>query len=185
MRFGERQLQESARRHAPVGLTLSVLLFVACATTQPASPTAIAQAISPPAPVASRTEPPGPVTHPAPVLSFPAASGYAGALRPSSIESVTVYFDTDSSALPPTSLNSLAELAESIKPLTVAGHCDERGTTAYNLALGQRRADAVAGYLRKMGAKSVKAISFGKERPVDLGHNDGAWLVNRRAEVTR
>ena len=66
--------------------------------------------------------------------------------------------------------------------LTVEGHCDERGTVEYNLALGERRADAVKNYLVAQGvdAGRLKTISYGKSRPAVLGHNEAAWAQNRR-----
>ena len=67
--------------------------------------------------------------------------------------------------------------------LTVEGHCDERGTIEYNLALGEKRAEAVKNQLVKAGVKEdrVKTISYGKEMPVDPGHTEEAWAKNRRA----
>ena len=67
--------------------------------------------------------------------------------------------------------------------LTVEGHCDERGTIEYNLALGETRAEAVKNQLVKAGVKEdrVKTISYGKEMPVDPGHTEEAWAKNRRA----
>jgi len=67
--------------------------------------------------------------------------------------------------------------------LTVEGHCDERGTIEYNLALGEKRAEAVKNQLVKAGVKvdRVKTISYGKEAPVDPGHTEEAWAKNRRA----
>jgi peptidoglycan-associated lipoprotein len=67
--------------------------------------------------------------------------------------------------------------------VTVEGHCDERGTVEYNLALGQKRAEAVKNLLVKAGTKEerVKAVSYGKEMPVDPGHTEQAWVKNRRA----
>lgn len=67
--------------------------------------------------------------------------------------------------------------------ITVAGHCDERGTREYNLALGERRANSVKDYLVSKGvaASRIKTISYGKERPAVLGSNDWAWSQNRRS----
>ena len=67
--------------------------------------------------------------------------------------------------------------------ITVEGHCDERGTREYNMALGERRATATKNYLMNLGvpAARIKTISYGKERPVALGHNEDAWKQNRRA----
>jgi peptidoglycan-associated lipoprotein len=67
----------------------------------------------------------------------------------------------------------------------VEGNCDERGTVEYNLALGQKRADAAKNYLVTLGtdAKLLDTVSYGKERPVDPGHNEAAWEKNRRAHL--
>ena len=67
--------------------------------------------------------------------------------------------------------------------VTVEGHCDERGTVEYNLALGDKRAHAVRDYLVSLGvpADRLQAVSYGKERPMDSGHGEAAWAQNRRA----
>ena len=67
--------------------------------------------------------------------------------------------------------------------ITVEGHCDERGTREYNLALGEKRAQASKNYLISMGIGSnrISTISYGKERPAVVGSNDGAWSQNRRS----
>ena len=67
--------------------------------------------------------------------------------------------------------------------ITVEGHCDERGTREYNLALGERRASAVKNYLVSLGVESsrITVISYGKEKPTVEGHNDWAWTQNRTA----
>jgi len=67
--------------------------------------------------------------------------------------------------------------------LIVEGHCDERGTVEYNLALGQKRAEAVKDYLLKLGidAGRIRTISYGKEVPVESGKSEEAWAKNRRA----
>jgi peptidoglycan-associated lipoprotein len=63
------------------------------------------------------------------------------------------------------------------------GHCDERGTNEYNMALGERRAKAAADYLRSLGVQSnrLSTVSYGEELPLDAGHNEAAWSKNRRA----
>ncbi len=70
--------------------------------------------------------------------------------------------------------------------MLIEGHCDERGTREYNLALGERRAAAVKDYLVALGVTPgrVATITYGKERPVALGHNEAAWAQNRRAVST-
>ena len=69
--------------------------------------------------------------------------------------------------------------------MTLEGHADERGTREYNLALGERRAQAVERYLQVQGvaAGQMETISYGEERPVDGSHNEAAWAKNRRAEI--
>lgn len=65
--------------------------------------------------------------------------------------------------------------------VTVAGHADERGTPEYNIALGQRRADAVQSYLAAKGANNVATVSYGEEKPAVLGHTEADYAKNRRA----
>jgi len=69
--------------------------------------------------------------------------------------------------------------------IQIEGHCDERGTVEYNLALGERRANSTKRYLVSLGITSdrISTISFGKERPLDPGHNEEAWAKNRRAHI--
>lgn len=100
-----------------------------------------------------------------------------------------VYFDLDRYDLKPESRQILTRKAEILKQypeikLVVEGHCDERGTAEYNLALGERRARAAADYLANLGvaASRLSIVSYGKERPIDPGHNEAAWSKNRRDE---
>ncbi len=69
--------------------------------------------------------------------------------------------------------------------IQIEGHCDERGTSEYNLALGERRANSTKRYLVSLGIASdrISTISFGKERPLDPGHHEEAWAKNRRAHI--
>ena len=77
---------------------------------------------------------------------------------------------------------SLTENAAAM--IRIEGHCDERGTDEYNMALGQKRADAAKDYVAKYGvsASRLSTISYGESRPADFGHNESAWAKNRRAE---
>ncbi len=104
----------------------------------------------------------------------------------------TVYFDYDSSVLREDARRTLDQNVAWLKAnpgvrIQIEGHCDERGTEEYNLALGQRRADAVKQYLIKSGIEESRlfTISYGKARPVDPGHNETAWAKNRRAQFSR
>ena len=97
-----------------------------------------------------------------------------------------VYFDTDMSNIREDGRGTLAKQAEWLKkytnyPITIEGKCDERGTREYNLALGERRANAVRQYLVAQGvpANRIKTISYGKERPEAVGSDEGAWARNR------
>jgi peptidoglycan-associated lipoprotein len=98
-----------------------------------------------------------------------------------------VYFDFDSSALLPMAQETLSKKADYMlhnpgQKVTIEGHCDERGTAAYNLALGERRADAAKAFLVNLGVNpdDITTISYGEENPVDPGHNEEAWAKNRR-----
>jgi peptidoglycan-associated lipoprotein len=99
-----------------------------------------------------------------------------------------VFFDTDRSDLKPEARRTLERQAAWLKQyaqaaVTLEGHCDERGTREYNLALGERRANAARDYLVSLGIPSqrIRTVSYGKERPAVLGSNEAAWSQNRRA----
>ena len=98
-----------------------------------------------------------------------------------------VFFDFDKSAIKPEGQQTLQRQAQWLQKypnvtVTLEGHCDDRGTREYNLALGERRATAVRNALVALGvsANRVKTISYGKERPAVLGDNEAAWAQNRR-----
>lgn len=99
-----------------------------------------------------------------------------------------VFFDTDMSTIREDGRQTLNRQAEWLKKytnyqITIEGHCDERGTREYNLALGERRANAARQYLVAQGipAARIKTISYGKERPDPVGSDEAAWARNRRA----
>ncbi len=98
-----------------------------------------------------------------------------------------VFFDFDKYNLKPEGRDQLAKWVAFLKKfpndqLVIEGHCDERGTREYNLALGERRANSVKDFLVAQGvqASRLKTISYGKERPAVLGSNEAAWAQNRR-----
>ena len=104
-------------------------------------------------------------------------------------ESVNIYFDFDKSELKPESQIALKNKATWLKEnsafsVRIEGHCDERGTNEYNLALGERRANAAMDFLMSLGVSGdrIKTISYGEERPAAPGHNEAAWARNRRDE---
>ena len=101
-----------------------------------------------------------------------------------------MYFETDSFALNQESEELLKNQIALIKSeskivISAEGHCDERGSSLYNKKLGKKRAEEVKKFLVKSGIKSSKisTISFGKNKPVDLGHDESAWSKNRRVEI--
>jgi len=109
-----------------------------------------------------------------------------------SLESLeSIYFDFDSYILTSISREVLTRNAAAMKKnssisVQVAGHCDERGSDEYNLALGEKRAKAAMNYMSTLGvpASRLSIISYGKEKPADPGHDDAAWTKNRRDEFT-
>jgi peptidoglycan-associated lipoprotein len=103
-------------------------------------------------------------------------------------ESDDIHFEFDQYILSDSAREKLNKKAQWLKSYptaktTIEGYCDERGSAEYNLALGQRRADAAAQYLISLGinANRISTVSFGKENPIDPGHDEAAWAKNRRA----
>jgi peptidoglycan-associated lipoprotein len=137
---------------------------------------------SPPEPVAEPT-----VVPPEPVPSDSISSASLDDLNRSS-PLKPVFFELDSAELAPVAQAALTENAAVLKryptwTVTIEGHCDERGTAEYNLALGERRAIAARAYLASLGipADRLRTVSYGKEFPFDAGHDDAAYAKNRRA----
>ncbi len=104
-------------------------------------------------------------------------------------KSMTVFFGFDDYTLNAEAQGTLNTLSEKLKAkaglvVQIEGHCDERGSIEYNLALGDRRAQSVKNYLTQLGvdASRLTTISYGEERPAADGHSEDAWAKNRRAE---
>jgi peptidoglycan-associated lipoprotein len=102
-----------------------------------------------------------------------------------------IHFEFDSSTLTPEAQLTLKKKAEWLQNnpeamSTIEGHCDERGTSEYNLALGDRRATSAKNFLVDLGisASRLTTISYGEERPIDPGQNEDAWAKNRRCHFT-
>lgn len=102
--------------------------------------------------------------------------------------STTIYFDTDRFNIDSADAAALQAQAQYFSrypslTFTIEGHCDERGTREYNVALGERRANAAKNYLVSLGisASRITTVSYGKERPVALASSEAAWAQNRRA----
>ena len=101
-----------------------------------------------------------------------------------------IHFDFDKFDIRPGNAVILKENAEILKKylkvkIQIEGHCDERGTNEYNLALGERRANSTKNYLVSLGISPdrISTISYGEEKPLDPGHNEEAWGKNRRAHT--
>jgi peptidoglycan-associated lipoprotein len=101
----------------------------------------------------------------------------------------TIYFDYDKSDIRSDAREILSQNARSLSDhptavIRIAGHCDERGTDEYNMALGERRATAAKEYLVNYGidGSKVSTISYGESQAADMGHSEDAWAKNRRAE---
>ena len=166
---------------------------VACGGKKPP----VARPMPPPPPMGSTAPsrppaPPEPVSEPTIVPPEPVRDD---AISSASLDDLNknsplkpVFYELDSSELSPASQKVLDENAALMKKypswtVTVEGHCDERGTAEYNLALGERRAIAARAYLVALGipATRVRTVSYGKEFPFDPGHDESAFAKNRRA----
>lgn len=161
-------------------LSGAALLASACASNPPA-PTPPPAA--PAAPVAARPAPATPA--PAPTPAGPAAGSKADFAAKATDR---VYFDYDQYNLDDADRRALATQISWLKQypgakVQIEGNADERGTREYNIALGARRANAVADYLRSQGVTGdrVTTVSWGKDKPIDPGHDESAWSRNRNA----
>jgi len=163
--------------------------FTACAKKAPPAP-------PPPPPVAPEAPPPAPPPPPKAEVA-PVVDEYAR-LKAMSAEEIEksgllkeVFFDFDKSDIREADRAVLSQNADALKRfdflrITVEGHCDERGTVEYNLALGERRAKAAYDYLVSLGvpADRLKTVSYGKEVPVCTQSSEDCWQRNRRAHFT-
>lgn len=114
------------------------------------------------------------------------------ALSEAELADFTVYFDYDSWTIRPESRETLTRVGTALKNsqdvrIQIEGHCDERGSNEYNLALGERRARTVQDFLTAEGVSSdrLSTISYGEERPAVQGSGENVWAQNRRAEFKR
>jgi peptidoglycan-associated lipoprotein len=169
---------------------LMTLVVGACAKKQPP----VARPMPPPAAGATgnTAPPPQPVSEPVPVPPEPMAED---AIAGRSLDDLNrdsplqpLFFELDSADVSGDGQQVLQANAAVMRKypawqITIEGHCDERGTAEYNLALGERRALSAKNYLVSLGiaADKIRTVSYGKEFPFDAGHDDAAWAKNRRA----
>jgi peptidoglycan-associated lipoprotein len=183
----------AARTIATLIASAALVTAVACGKKTPP----VARPAPPPPPPAAGTLPPPPAP-PEPArepVSVPAEPVRDDAISSASLDDLNknsplkpVYFELDSADLTAANQKALDENAALLKrypswSVTVEGHCDERGTAEYNLALGERRAIAARAYLVSLGiaADRLRTVSYGKEFPFDPGHDEAAFTKNRRA----
>jgi peptidoglycan-associated lipoprotein len=180
------------RRIAVILTAVSLAAAVACGKKAPpvARP-------APPPPTTASTAPTRPPAPPDPMREpiVPAEPVRDDAIASASLDDLNrnsplkpVFYELDSSDVSPAGQKVLDENATLLKrypawAITIEGHCDERGTAEYNLALGERRAVAARAYLVAQGisADRLRIISYGKEFPFDPGHDESAFAKNRRA----
>ncbi len=163
----------------------SFALVAVSACTKPAAPApelTSNSASNTPAPAVNAA--PAPVANTAPAAAAPSAD--------MNLVTETVYFEFDSSKLTSTAQDSLRKLAGLVKSnagvkIQVEGHCDERGSNEYNLALGERRARSIQEFMISEGltAADLSTISYGEERPAANGSSESVWAKNRRGEFKR
>jgi peptidoglycan-associated lipoprotein len=177
----------SSWKWAVLALSIAALMSVGCAKKQTVKSEGTQAPAAAPAPV---TE--APVKEaPAPVAAAPAAPAEAPGVAVTEEKASQfddVHFDFDKSVVKEEGRKTCGVVADYMKKhpkakLLIEGHCDERGTAEYNMALGERRATAVMNYLVSLGVPkaALSTVSFGKEKPLDPGHNEAAWAKNRRA----
>jgi len=165
-------------------LATATVALAACASNPPPEP--------PPTPAASNTAtvtPPAVKPPQAPRVTPPPSGPLAGSKADFAVKATDrVYFDYDAYNLDTDDQRSLSSQIAWLKqfPSTrveVQGHADERGTRDYNIALGERRAQSVKSFLVAQGVAEsrIQTISFGKDKPLDPGHDEAAWSRNRNA----
>ena len=170
-------------RHSYLSIIAAAVLFAACATTKPAQKSGLAKDKNGKNAGAAEGAPAAPATDVTEASLRTGGFDARADLKP-------VPFDYDSAKLSEEALVVLKTNADVIRldpavELLVAGNCDERGTTAYNLALGQKRAKEVRDYYASLGIDGgrVATISYGKEQELCSESNDDCWSKNRRAET--
>jgi peptidoglycan-associated lipoprotein len=178
-------------------LAACVAAAAACGKKPPAAPPPAAPAPFPGAPTNTPPPTPPPTPDPPPPTAppVPSAAITSDPLATASVDDINrgghlkpAFFTYDSDLLDDEARKVLDENAAMLKKyttwaITIEGHCDERGSAEYNLALGDRRALAAKNYLLTLGIapERIKTVSYGKEFPFDPGHDEDAWLKNRRA----
>jgi peptidoglycan-associated lipoprotein len=173
------------RRHL---VALSMGLTLAATACHKKPPATAPQPVNPPSAPPPAPPPPPPTTNPPPPPRSDAGNADKAAQRVATM-SDRIHFDYDKSDVKPEDTGKLDAKAQLLKQfaalrIRVTGHCDERGSDQYNIALGMRRATAAKNYLVQLGidASRIDVASLGREVPADPGHDEAAWAQNRRDE---
>jgi len=184
------------RRSLPA-FTLAIVAALALSACKGKQPP-IARPTPPPPTGTPSTRPPAPpepIVEPPPVAMPPEPGLESADLSNRSLDEINklapllpVFFEFDSAEMSSEGQSALTKNATTLKQnatwvVSIEGHCDERGTAEYNLALGERRALAARAYLVSLGIQPdrLRTVSYGKEFPFDPGHSEGSWAKNRRA----
>ena len=180
-------------RHACVAVLIAVTIVAGCAKKKPAP---VAQPAAPSAAATTPAPPPAPPPRPAQQVEESQVTPIPGdTIGSRSLEDLNrdspfkpAFFGLDSADLDDAGRAIVSANADIMKKyptwvVTIEGHCDERGTAEYNIALGERRATAVKTYLIALGISPdrLRTVSYGKEFPFDTAHSEDAWAKNRRA----
>jgi peptidoglycan-associated lipoprotein len=154
-----------------IGMLIALMLGLGCSHAKP-KPEPPAAAFAPPPPTA---QPPARQENTEDTST-----------REARADGDSIYFNFDSALLDSGSRSTLQEVSKQLtrnqKTVRIEGNCDERGTTEYNIALGEKRARAAKQYLERLGihGRRISVVSYGSERPKDPGHDEAAWAKNRR-----
>ncbi len=189
-------MSKTLKTLALILLAVLIVILPACRTKKTPAPVTTPEPVvtaPPPPAVATPVEPPKDFVREEPKV--------AEEVLPSDIDALNrlaqqrgyiqdAFFAFDESTLTPDAQTALTNSANWLKKnaqynLLIEGHCDERGTEQYNLALGDRRANTAKEYLTTLGVDGsrIRTVSYGEERPFDPGHDEAAWAKNRRAHL--
>lgn len=183
-------------------LGFALLLTFACSAKQavqtgptqppPPPPPTVEPEVKPTQPLAPPPPPQPPITRQDTIIEPPKKTAPKKAERIAELQATIndIYFEFDKYDLSPADMPTIKKVAEILSSdmslaIVIEGHCDERGTNEYNLALGDKRASAVKAQLQALGVPSsrIQVISYGEEKPVCTESNETCWAKNRRAHI--
>lgn len=189
-------MRSASLRPTPAALALALSTFavlsmgLACQKPAPAPEAPKAAPVEPPPPPAPAPEPPPvPVVDEAELARKAEAERLAAMQKAATATLIDINFDFDKSDIRDADKSKLQAIADFMRTyekvkIRIEGHCDERGTNEYNIALGNHRAASTMAYLKALGVADDRfdLVSFGKEKPKVVGHDEESWFANRRCE---